>query len=83
MPRYNRYVAVRVAPERLRQFRTGTVDLRTLLPNPPDDEWYVTDADIPYGKPLTLQPQKGPIPEQFLPLADYTLDDGPPEDSAA
>ena len=82
MPRYDRYLVAGVAPERLRQFRTGAVDLRALLLEAPDGEWYITNADVAYGEPLTLQPQDGPIPEKFLPEAGFTLDDGPTDDLA-
>ncbi len=80
MPQYDRYVVVGVAPERLRQFRAGVVDLRPLLLEAPDGEWYITNADVAYGEPLTLQPQSGPIPEKFLPEAGFFLEEEPVQD---
>ena len=79
-PRCDRYVVAETAPERLRQFRSRALDLRTLLLEAPGGEWYITNADVPYGKPLTLHPQEGPIPENFLPQAGYTLDSSPTAD---
>ena len=41
------YLVAGVAPERLRQFRAGTLDLRTLLTEGGAEEWYLArGADL-------------------------------------
>ena len=52
----DRYLVTGALPERLRQFRSGTLDLRTLLLEAPGDEWYTTLAKSAYGDPLVLEP---------------------------
>ena len=79
----DRYLVTGAAPERLRQFRAGVLDLRTLLLEAPGGEWYLTLADGGRGQPLTLQPQSGPLEEtDFLPEPGYLLDDTPVDDLA-
>ena len=81
---YDRYVVTGARPERLRQFRSGMLDLRTLLLEAPDGEWYLTFADGEYGDPLTLDPQNGHLEQtDFLPEPGFLLDDEPIEDAAA
>ena len=79
-----RYVATGANPERMRQFRDGELDLLTLLLEAPGGEWFFIYADAPYGEPLTLLPQKGPLAERkdLLPGPNLILDDGPFEDIA-
>ncbi len=74
-----RYVATGANPERLRQFRVGDLDLRTLLLEAPGGEWFLIHADVPYGEPLTLLPQDGHLAERddLLPGPNLTLDDSP------
>ncbi len=79
----DRYLVTGAAPERLRQFRSGMLDLRTLLLEAPYGEWYLTLADGEYGDPLALQPQDGPLDQtDFLPEAGFLLDDTPIDDLA-
>ena len=77
--RVDRYLVTGTAPERLRQFRSGKLDLRTLLLEVPGGEWYLTWADGSGGEELILRPQDGPLAarEEFLPLPDLFLDDEP------
>lgn len=79
-----RFLATGAKPERLRQFRVGELDLRTLLLEAPGGEWFFIDADAPYGEPLTLIPQKGTLNERedLLPGEGYTMDDAPIDDLA-
>ena len=79
----DRYLVTGVAPERLRQFRSGGVDLRTLFLEAPDDEWFVTMADGDPGQSLVLEPQSGPLlATEFLPEEGFFLEDVPVDDLA-
>lgn len=78
---YDRYVVVGTRPERLRQFRSGALDLRDLLLETPDGEWYVTLADVSYGEPMSLELQDTPLAQsEFLPSPGFTLDGLQPDD---
>ena len=80
---YDRYLVTGATPERLRQFRSGMLDLRTLLLEAPGGEWFLTLADGEYGDPLTLQPQTGPLDQtDFLPEPGFFLEDTPIDDLA-
>ena len=78
---FGRYVVTGAVPERLQQFRSGVLDLRTLLLEAPGGEWYLTVADGTIDDPLALEPQAGPLAEreEFLPEPGFVLD-GFPED---
>lgn len=79
----DRYLVTGTDPERLRQFRVGLLDLRTLMLEAPDGEWYLTLADGQPGQPLVLQPQDEPlIATGFLPQSGYLLEEGPVDDVA-
>ena len=71
-----RYVVTSAVPERLQQFRSGGLDLRTLLLEAPGGEWYLTVADGTINDPLSLDPQAGPLAERedFLPEPGFILD---------
>lgn len=74
----DRYLVTGVAPGRLRQFRSGDLDLRTLLLEAGREGWYF--ADVPDGlrKPLRLTRQNGSLDRQaFLPDEGFVLG-GPP-----
>lgn len=80
---HDRYLVAGVAPERLRQFRSGMLDLRALLTKSGEEEWFL--ATIPTGldQPLTLVPQNTPLSESgFLPEVGFVLHDRPAEDLA-
>ena len=53
----NRYVVTGVGPERLRQFRAGLLDLRSLLAEAGTGEWYLTTLAVGLDQPLALAPQ--------------------------
>lgn len=67
----DRYMVVGVRPERLEDFRSGRVDLRSLLLEAPDGEWYITTPDGTIEDPLALVPQRKP-----LAATDYLPDEG-------
>ena len=62
---------VGVKPERLRELRSGMLDLRTLLLEAPGGEWYLTLVNGNAEQPLSLEPQNGPLAE-----TDFLPDDG-------
>lgn len=77
----DRYLVAGVAPERLRQFRVGLLDLRSLFMEVPEDVWYMTSANTDFGEPLTLEPQDSPLAgKDFLPDEGFVLDDAPLDD---
>ena len=51
----DRYLVAGVAPERLRQFRSGTLDLRSLLAEAGAEEWYLAPA-VDLEQPFALVP---------------------------
>ena len=79
----DRFLVTGVVPERLRQFRSGLLDLRTLLLEAPGGEWYLTDDDGRAG-PFILEPQSEPLntKEEFLPLPGFLMNDDPIDDQA-
>ena len=79
----DRYLVTGVTPERLRQFRGGAVDLRTLFLEAPGDEWFITRADGEPEQLLTLEPQSGALlATGFLPEEGFFLEDVPVDDFA-
>ena len=77
----DRYLVTGVSPERLRQFRSGVVDLRTLFLEAPDGEWFITRADGEPGQSLLLEPQSGALlATEFLPGEGFFLEDVPVDD---
>ena len=79
---HDNYLVAGVAPERLRQFRGGTLDLRTLLTEGGADEWYLAQgSDL--NQPLALVPQTKPLAgSPYLPDEGFLLHDHPSEDLA-
>lgn len=71
------FVVVGVAPERLRQFRAGLVDLRDLVKEAGRQEWFFTNSHD-FHKPLPLSPRQSPLAaSEYLPEAGYFLNDIP------
>lgn len=69
----NRYLVTGATSERLGQFRSGRVDLRTLLLEAPGGRWYLT-TDEGGDAPLTLLPQDEDIAQcDYLPGPDFVL----------
>ena len=76
-----RYLVAGVPPERLRLFRCGIVDLRTLLTECDDQELYTATAAAGFGQPLVLAPLRTPLADSgLLPESDFLLHDHPTDD---
>ena len=79
----DRYLVAGVSPDRLRRFRSGALDLRTIILEAPGGEWFLTQADGEPGQPFVLQPQSGSLlATDFLPDEGFLLDDVPVDDLA-
>lgn len=74
----DRCLVTGVAPERLRQFRSGTLDLLSLLAEAGAEEWYLATTAAGLDQPLTLVPQHAPLMESgLLPDEGFMLHDRP------
>lgn len=74
----DRFLVAGVAPERLRQFRMGVLDLRSLLLERAEDEWYLATAGLNLNEPLTLAPQSAALSSfSQLPDSGFQLHDRP------
>ena len=72
-----RYLVAGVEPEQLRQFRSGDLDLRTLLLRSDEEERYLA-VTTDLSDPLALEPLTTPLLEsEFLPGAGFVLHDSP------
>ena len=79
---HDRYLVTGVAPERLRQFRSGTLDLRSLLAGSGEEEWYLATMAAGLDKPLELSQQNTSLAESgFLPDAGFVLHQRPAGES--
>ena len=77
----DRYLVAGISPHRLRHFRSGRVDLRTLFMETDSDGWFFTIADGAPGEPLTLESGSGPVAATgLLPQEGYFLEDMPIDD---
>lgn len=78
----DRYLVVGVPPERLRQFRAGIRDLREILAEAGQEDWYLAIATDGLDRPLRIERQSTPIVESgFLPDEGFVLHDRPAEES--
>jgi len=78
-----RYLVCGVAPDRLRAFRQGQLDLRTLLLDHADDGWWMATAPNGLTAPLTLVAQAGSLRDcPDLPDPDFVLHEAWSEDEA-
>ncbi len=76
----DRYLVVGAKPEHLGELRNGKIDLRTLLLEAPEGEWYITTPEGTIEDPLTLELQQTPLADtDYLPGECYFLDDEPPD----
>lgn len=76
----DRYLVVGVPPERLRQFRAGTLDLREMIVEAGQDDWYLAIAPDGLDHPLEIERQATPITESgFLPDEGFVLNARPAE----
>ena len=67
----DRYVVAGVPQERLKKFRSGALNLRTLLMEAAQGVWYLTKTDDDFVEPLILEAQTGSLSE-----TDFLPDDG-------
>ena len=76
-----RYLVAGVAPERLRQFRSGELDLRSLLLGSEAEARYLATAESSLDRPLLVDRLSGPLVDsELLPDAGFFLHDGPADD---
>ena len=77
----DRYLVAGVNPERLRQFRSGVLDLRSLLVESDDDVRYLASASNGLDHPLTLERLPASfIDGELLPDFDFVLHDRAADD---
>ena len=77
------YLVAGARPERLDDLRNGKVDLRALLLEAPDGEWYVTVPEGTIDDPMILVPQSTPLADSdYLPGDGYFLGPEEPPDEA-
>ena len=80
----DRYLVTGVVPERLRQFRAGLLDLRSLLAEAGTGEWYLTTPAAGLDQPLVLVPQYTSIQaSEFLPDEGFVLHNALPNQGVA
>ena len=73
-----RYVIAGVEPERLRQFRIGSLDLRTLLLERAETSWFLASPGAGIDAPLLLESQDGALAAfAELPEPGFFLHDRP------
>ena len=84
-----RYLAVAVTLSRLRKFRDGRLDLRSLVLESARDGWYLATEGPNPGGPLDIEAQSTPLAEEgtLLPAKGFFLPSAPapamPEETAA
>ena len=79
----DRYLVIGVAPDRLREFRSGMLDLRTLLLESSATGWYLALLSDDFAGPFKLERQQVPLQDQdFLPADGVLLFDGAIDDLA-
>lgn len=76
-----RYLVAGVSPERLRLFRAGGVDLRTLLMDSDDEERFTATAHTNLDQPLKLDRLDKTLADSgFLPETGFLLHDHPTDE---
>ena len=79
----DRYLVVDCDPENLRAFRSGVIDLKSLMEQSAKQAWYFADV-TDFGVPFSINQQPGTvIPENLLPDGGMYLDDIRPDDNVA
>lgn len=77
------YLVTGAPPARLREFRAGKLDLRSLLLETGREEWFLALASTGLGSPLVLRPQQVSIENSgWLPEAGFVLHDQPATEAA-
>ena len=77
-----RYLVAGVPPEQLREFRSGALDLRSLLIESDEEERYLATVDTDLDHPLVLNNLSTTLMDSgFLPDAGFVLHDRSSDDS--
>ena len=77
----DRYLVAGVAPERLQQFRSGSLDLRSLLVESDEEVRYLATVAVDLEHPLTLDRLSASLmDDELLPDFDFVLHDRPADD---
>ena len=77
----DQYLVAGVNPNRLNEFRAGDIDLKSLLLDTPDDQWYVTWTKGDFSRPLELTVGEGSICDSgYLPNDGFVLCETPRDD---
>ena len=72
----DQYLVVEVQGERLQQFRSNTLDLRSLLTERGEQEWFLAKTSGGLDAPLALQPQTTALAASpYLPEPGFLLND--------
>ena len=71
------YLAAGVSPERLREFRAGKSDLRSLITQREGEEWFIVESGGDLAAELELEVKSGPVPEDLLPAEGFFLTSAP------
>lgn len=76
-----RYLLRGVAPEAIGRLRTGRIDLKSLLLESPEDDWYLATFGNDLEEPLRLERHTSPLIEtDYLPERGLLLHDHPSDD---
>lgn len=76
------YLVVGTEVEKLRKFRIGEMDLRTLLVESSGDGWYLTESNVDEEQSYTIRLQQSSILEhEHLPDSDFFLYDNQTTDT--
>ena len=79
----DQYLVVGCEPENLRIFRSGAIDLKTLMERSAEQGWYIADV-TDFGVPFSMSQQPGTvIPKNLLPDDGMYLDEIQPDDDVA
>ena len=80
----DRYLVVVATPDPLRRFYAGELDLRTLLLESSAENWYTALVADDFEKPISLEPQQGPLlATDYLPGSGFRLHGAPVEELMA
>lgn len=78
------YLVVAAAPDPLRRFYAGELDLRTLLLESSLENWYTALVADDFEKPISLEQQQGPLlATDYLPGSGFRLHGAPVEELMA
>ncbi|MCX6973002.1 MAG: hypothetical protein NTZ94_01670 [Verrucomicrobia bacterium] len=70
----DRYLVTGVAPENLREFRSGRLDLRSMILEGEDEGWFLAEVEEGLESPLKLLPQSASLLDSgFLPEPGFLL----------